>query len=218
MVICALAHSGLQVGLAHAASDDQLVRVTVNAAFEPSSSLGLIMSEESTTQKIKPRIEKHSSGLYVVSFPVSKKEIKAGSLATAMLISDSGEVAAGDLIALSPNMPDPAILALPECTLPPVSIEAVRAQYATLDSLVNLRLRQRDLLKNSINSELSGDLLAKLQQLERGFGLKLTQELSADLRPYELFDRLARLKTAIANHRANAERRAKAKESGSGSN
>lgn len=194
-------------GVCQAAAEEQSVRVTVNADFQPDSSLGLVISEDSALQKTKPRVEKHSSGLYVVTFSVARKEIKPGSLATAMLISNMGQVALGDLVSLQPNQPDPAVLALPECSLPPVSIEAVRSQFATLDSLVNLRLRQRDLLRNSIGTELSSETLSKLQQLERGFGLELARPLSAELKPHELFERLARLKTAIANHRANAERR-----------
>ncbi len=194
---------------AHAAKNEQVLKIPVKAAFEPSSALGMLLSEDSNFQAADTKIEKHSSGSYVVSFSVPKQEIKQGALATVLLLSESGEVALGDLVSLEQNALDPAIIALADCAEPEVSIEAVRAQFATLDSLVNLRVRQRDLLKDSISSELSGDLLAKLSQLERGFGLKLTEDLSSDLQPYELFERLSRLKTAIANHRANAERRAK---------
>ena len=120
-----------------------------------------------------------------------------------MIIAEDGNVAFADLAPAGMKGNAQQYLSLPDCPDPKVSINKLQSQSSVLESLVAVRSERRQVLKQTIADDLQGELLEKAVRLEKGFGLTTEEELSAELSPVRLIDRLSRLITAIKNHRAN---------------
>lgn len=189
-----------------------LIEIDVHTGINPTQAIGLVISERGTEQRTGSDISwrRVNPDTVVVSVPVERGDRASGTVVSALVMDEAGEVAFGnnkaaDIVELSSS-----IFSLPNCPGPKIS-PAVESQGSLLQSLLEVRIARRGKLQNQLNASLQGELLARLTKLERGFGFIHGEALSGNLPPLELEDRLARLVQAVSNYRA---RRA---DSGSGS-
>ena len=185
----------------HAADKDAsaAIQVDVSSFVEPASAVGLIMSADKTIQKLNPKIEKPHPGTITVTFPYQPSEIAADSMATALVVSDKGEVVFGNVKPILSNEFDESLGLIPLCAEDQKVSASLASQASLLEELYRIRLKRRDQARNQTIELLSGDFLARLQKLERGFGLAREKELNSELTPLELIDRLSRLRDALRN-------------------
>jgi len=186
-----------------ALAQDRLIRVEVSAQFDPKSAIGIVIQDGSSLQRAPQEIEKIADGKYAVSFSVPSGNITSDSLATAMVVSDAGQIAFGSVVPAIPAVP--VLKRLELCPAEKIDLRKMRAQLGEIQPLVQLRSEQRDLFKRMVSDKLQGAFLTQLQDLERGFGLENGVPLSADLPPYTLVERLGALKNAIENVSAQAK-------------
>lgn len=201
MLCCALVP-----GLCIAASEPaKSVQVDVYSHVEPSTAVGLLMSAGKTIQKLNPKIEKPSTGTITVSFPYSADEIAPDSVATALVVSEKGEVVFGNVKPVTGTEVDQGLGSLPLCPEEQQVSAALASQSSLLEELYRIRLKRRDQAKLQTTEVLNGPFLERLQKLERGFGLARERELNAELSPLELIDRLSRIRDALRNWETRQE-------------
>ncbi|MCB0309691.1 MAG: hypothetical protein KDD42_00565 [Bdellovibrionales bacterium] len=175
------------------------VEILVESTFEPHTAAGLLLSNAKSIQKPNPQVRKYDDSQYLVSFDYEPSELKGDTVATAMIVSSDGKVAFGDVTPILKAGFSPLVLNLPRCAHTETTKVTLQGQYALIESLVNIRSNRLKVLKQGIKKKMSGNLLTRLQNLERGFGLERIRPLSSELPVSELVDRLARLQVAIQN-------------------
>lgn len=192
---------------AHAADEPQssTIQVDVSSFVEPATAVGLIMSGDKTIQRLNPKIEKSRPGTITVSFPYQRSEINEHSVASALVVSDKGEVVFGNVKPIYGNEFDQSLGNIPLCSEDQKVSASLASQASLLEELYRIRLKRRDQAKSQVAEAMPADFLARLQKLERGFGLAREKELNADLPPLELVDRLSRLRDALRNWESKAE-------------
>ena len=176
---------------------DLVVQVNVATSFEPKEAVGLILSSSGVAERPSINLQKVKDGLLLVSFTYSKTDVKKDSFATAMVISANGDIAFGDVKALYGSSPKTSFYAIPQCPPDQNKVSIDRSKFGALETLVHYRTERRETYKKEIQEILSGPFLEKLKKLENGFGLTRGRPLSADLDPFELIDRLSRLKATV---------------------
>lgn len=181
------------------------IQVDVSSFVEPATAIGLLMSSGKTLQKFNPKIEKPSPGTITVTFPYSAAEISPDSMATALVVSEKGEVVFGNVKPITGTEVDQALGMLPLCPDDQQVSAALASQSSLLEELYRIRLKRRDQAKAQAEQLMSGEFLERLQKLERGFGLAREKELNATLGPLELIDRLTRLRDALRNWETKPE-------------
>lgn len=186
-----------------AIAQDRLIRVEVESSFDPKSAIGIVIQDGSSLQRAPQEIERVGAGKYAVSFTVPSANVSSESLATAMLISDSGQIVFGPVTPAIPTVP--LLKKLELCPAEKIDLRKMQAQLGEIQPLVQLRAEQRELFKRMVGEKLQGAFLTQLQDLERGFGLENGVPLTADLPPYTLVKRLGALKIAIDNVSAQSK-------------
>lgn len=182
---------------------EQKLTLKIESDQDPTSSVGLLISSDGTTQKLETEVKRLDNRFVTVSFNCDDDEVRNDSVATAMIVTADGEILFSDLqpVLLSDNTS--ALAELPDCpdkiNLPP----AIEDQYANLQKLVEIRGQRRAISQTRITRIMQDAFLEKLRKLERGFGLDQKKELAPDMNPLELLDRLSRLQTALRNYQAN---------------
>ncbi len=196
--------------MASASAADRLVQVPIHATFEPKVTLGLVMRETGTTQKLETESTRDRFGNILVSFKVADTDIdtegNTDTFVTAIAISEEDEIAFGEMRPLISGMLKPAHLTMPDCPTQSALSPTIQGQFAQLQSLVAVRKEMRDKFQAQLRTALSGELLTKLQKLEDGFGFRYEYSLSPDLPPFELLQRLTRLNMSIKNVKENKVR------------
>lgn len=178
--------------------EEQRITFEVKSSIEPSTAVGLIMNSDGIVQKPGAEITKESPGVLKVSFLIDSGDIKPNTFASAIVYSSEGDMALSSVRALQAN----AILEVPVCPPEPVVVQNVSNQIGLLQSLVSVRGARRENAKARVKELLSGDLLETIKKLEKGFGISFNSEISSDIHPLELIDRLTRVLHAIKNYRA----------------
>jgi hypothetical protein len=176
--------------------------VPVTGIGEPASAIGLLISRKGSEQVLKTSTSVDAHGNVVVSFPYPKSLAQSGGTASAMVVDTEGNYALGQVIALRPRGATSPISTLPACE-PPKRTHSITAQYALLESLVEIRGRRRTLMQDKIREILEGDLAGRLRKIEQGFGLQTDTVLNAEMNPAELIDRLARILHSMESFQAN---------------
>lgn len=176
------------------------VEINVTAEFKPTSGVGLIITETGTKQ-ISSGVEINQKGnkLYVVSVPIQPEFIDNNASITAIVKGDNGEYAAGDVkLASIPSMRQ-SHLSLPDCKIDPskINLPQLEANKGLFESLRDLRSSRKDVAKLTVRGMLSGPLLEKLRKLENSLGFTLEKELSPDLTPFELLERVNRIEETL---------------------
>ena len=180
-------------------AEERVVKVLVDAAFEPTQSVGLVISKNSSTQKLKTSLDRIAEHLWSVSFKVSPADLSADHFASALVLSNAGEMAFGEVINLDTQSASSSFVSLPTCPGDSIDISKVANQFALVESLVGVRSERAKVLKEAITTELDEPTLLRFKKLEEGFGLERSAALSAELASTDLLDRLLRIKAAIDN-------------------
>ena len=174
------------------------IKVPLECPFEPVSAVGLIISGRETRQKPEARFEKSGDNCTVI-FSASRSETKGPLVISAMLLSADGQMSLAEMRPIRDPETMPDLSAMKLCPEPEPKAVNFEDQGALLETLLDVRSRRRNVLQATLKDTLKGDFLERLRKLERGFGLTRARELGPDLEPYELLDRLSRLKLAVNN-------------------
>ena len=190
-----------------AAAEIYQIEIDVKNAPTPDAVVGLLLTSDGTTEVTETEIIEGPDGTLLVSFPYESEEIVQETLATALVKSANGEVAFGSMKPVHTPGPKDSFLRVPECPIEPTPVR-FQSQLSSIEHLVKIRSEHRVNRYKLVSQVLSGDLLNQLKKFEKGFGLQTGTELSADLHPVELVDRLSRLHHALRNATVHHERNA----------
>lgn len=171
------------------------VHVVAVSEFEPTSTIGLIITPGETFQITETKVRRLEEGKYDIEFAVPETNKGVDTLVSAILFSSDGTIAFAPTKDLNSRLPSE----LPTCTTEKLTIDADEGQIGLLQSLVALRTARRTNAQDRLNKALTGPFLEKLKKLERGFGITYPQPLSATRPPTELIDRLTRIVNAVKN-------------------
>jgi hypothetical protein len=199
LIFCCLAFASI-------ASAENIARVVVPVEGDIQTTVGIIVAEGQTRQVRVATPVRRDRQSVVVEVPYSEKDKKSGAHATALVSLKDGSVALADMVSLQEDYPDNAFTDLPLCDssvrVPPMA----EAQLGNLKRLVEIRSQRRAVLQTKLARLMQGSPLEKLRNLERGFGTDVGIPISPALLPYELIDRLSRLKQAISTYEANRKK------------
>jgi hypothetical protein len=177
-------------------ADGQKVQVEVDAQFEPASSIGLILSPETTIEKAVSSVKETALHTKIVTFPYSDADIGDNSVATALLVSPDGEIAVGNVRPLSFDE-DSEDLMLPVCKEPAQAATLNMEQHGVLQTLIEYRTTRRKLTRLKVVRAMDDQELEKLNRIEERLGLARSEALTPDLNPVVLIDRLTRITEAL---------------------
>jgi len=176
-------------------------RIAVNVQFDPVSSIGLLISPTTSLQILDTETSRDSSGNIIVSFPYSKAQTAKGMVASAMVVSESGEIAFGRTVPLAGKAGGASMYArLPECKNKLPSGTTIQGQYALLESLVEIRGKRRRYSRVKLEEILDDVFLDRLKKIESGFGLESSSALDPMMNPVDLAQRLSALKAAVMTY------------------
>ncbi|MFM1847664.1 MAG: hypothetical protein RL417_1138, partial [Pseudomonadota bacterium] len=132
----------LCVPLAAGADSDQIA-VSVEAAFEPVSAVGLIINESTTLQKTNATFKRGKGNEVIVSFPFRSSETENGAMATAMVVAEDGMMAFGEMKPIASPEQRSLATEIPDC--PPEKIKTVgmESQLGLLQKLLDVRAARR---------------------------------------------------------------------------
>ena len=192
---------------------DKVVEIAVTMQADPKSALGILMSSSGNVQVPVKAIERVNDSTVVVSVPYDDSSAARDTMVTAMILSEDGTPFFGGVRPLFAPDSKESSLHIPNCAPEKISEAAMQGQLSLLESLVEVRSQRRGVAQVKVAQVLDGKFLSDLKKLEHGFGFNYSQELSSDLNPVELIDRLSRISEAvsIAKQSKPAEKAAKAK-------
>jgi hypothetical protein len=177
------------------------VEINVHSSFDPAQAVGLIFSSSGTEQKLGPKLRRVSEDMIVVSFPVVESSISADTFGSALVISNDGQVALGDVKSLALRSEHSSFYSLAAC-IEQEDPSALRiSEVGPIQRLVEFRSKRRAVSRDKIKLLLNEDFLQKIAKLEQGFGLDRTKPLAADTHPLEIIDRASRLIQAITAYK-----------------
>ena len=170
------------------ASIAETVTIPLKDGFIPSSGYGLVITDEgvklSSTSPVS--IDSENNAVLSINLP-------AGSKFFSGIISDVNQ----NVVASPLKSTGKAVL--PLCKEQIDQRSAAGNQTALLQSLIQIRVEKRALLKKRVLETLDPSLLEKLNRLEEAFGLAPDTPLTAELDPYTLSERLSLLAVVLGN-------------------
>lgn len=167
------------------------------------SATGIVFSSHSSFEVAETSITKIGDKLYEITFSVPRAKVQSDSVASAKAINEEGGlIFAGVTPAIMSEAKD-LLASIPECPGEDLSRAAVTTTTpGTLKQLVDVRSERMEIVRLKIKRSMDGNILAKLTKFEEAFGLTRPQELSADLPPAELIDRLSRIQHALRKYQS----------------
>jgi hypothetical protein len=90
---------------------------------------------------------------------------------------------------------------IPECPAEDPSAVVKLDQQGPLQQLVDVRSERAEIARLKISRMLDEEFLSKLRRFEDAFGLDKKEEISANLPPEVLVDRLSRITHAVKKYR-----------------
>lgn len=185
-----------------AGGDSITVKVRVESPREPARAIGLIVSSHGAKQISDTIVQKVTDKLFDIVFPVDRKLLDDNSVATAMAISAGGDITFANMTPTLLSNQRAGVTSVPEC--PPIdpTLTVMTNKFGTYQQLVQIREQRAKLARERVRLLLDGDLLEKLQRAEEAFGLIHAEELSVNLPPQELADRLARISYALKEYQS----------------
>lgn len=199
-IITALLAIALLPAWSHAA--DKPITIQVDALFEPTAAVGIVLTKSGISERAAISFKRNDHGVQV-ELLVPEADLVEDSTITAMVSGAAGERAYGEMRPLLAYSPPES---LPTCAdkLPKESLDT-----GSLEQLIDLRTRRRDIAKKQINEVLSnGGLSQKLANVEQLFGFKYSRPFSSELEPLELLERLARINSAVESYRLGRQKTA----------
>lgn len=177
------------------------VNVRVEAKPEPKRAVGMVLSSGDSFEIPDATIKKLGEKLYSISFRVDRSRVRPDSVATAMAFDENGTVSFANVTAqlLSDTRSIPAHI--PECPPDDPSGIIQRGQQGQLQELIDVRTERSQLSHAKLQRALDEQFLSKLRRFESAFGLSSGDELSPDLPPATLVDRLSRIAHALKKYR-----------------
>ncbi len=186
-------------------SPSRFIEVVVLSSFDPEKAVGILFSERGTVQQPVPKPKRIDESFVVVRVPY-KEDLPRDTMVTAVLYAADGRTAMGSVRPVfSPDSRE-AFLSIPDCAPESLPNAPLQTQLSMLESLVQLRSQRRGIAQVKVAQQMSDAVVSQLRKLERGFGLRYESELSADLPPIELIDRLNRILSAIRSVRGSDSR------------
>ena len=184
----------------------EVAHVVVPVDDEIQTAVGIILSQGETKQVRVAAPKQRDEHSVIVEVPYSDADRRAGALATALVSLKNGSVALADVVSLQGDFPDNSFADLPLCDGNMKMPVLAESQLGNLKRLVEIRSQRRAVLQTKMARLLQGTALEKLRKLERGFGTGTGIPLSPALLPFELVDRLSRLKQAISTYETNRKK------------
>jgi hypothetical protein len=178
--------------------------VAVRVESKPSlvNATGVVFSSRSSFEVTDTTITKIGDKLYEIAFSVPRSKILPDSVASAVGTNEDGaRVFASVTPALMSEAKD-LLASVPECPGEDSSRAVTTTTPGTLKQLVDVRAERMDIIRLKIKRSMDSTVLAKLTKFEEAFGLTRSSELSADLPPAELIDRLSRIQHALRKYQS----------------
>jgi len=196
-------HSTLHSAQAASPADSKVtIKVRVEAKPPPTRAVGMIISTTGASQIAETSLQKVGDKLYDIVFEVERSSLSADSVATAMAISEGGDITFANVTPTLLSDSRDAVANIPECASEDTTQIATINQLAPLKSLVDIRRDRADLAQRKVLRALGDETLSKLKRFEEAFGLGGIDELSINLPPHELVDRLARINYAVKQYQS----------------
>lgn len=177
------------------------VNVRVEAKPEPKKAIGLVLSTGRTTEIPDTTIKKIGEKLYLISFVVDRNIVRKDTVATAMAFDENGAVSFANVSPELLSESKALVSRIPDCPPEDPSSIVKLDQQGPLQQLVDVRSERAEIARLKISRMLDEQFLAKLQRFEDAFGLQKSEELSANLPPEVLVDRLSRITHAVKKYR-----------------
>lgn len=188
---------------ATAPAGSRFIEIVVQSSFDPERAVGVLFSERGTVQQPVPKPQRIDESFVVVRVPY-RDDLPRDTMATAVLYGPDGRTAMGSVRPVFSPDPREAFLSIPDCAPETLPNAPLQNQLSMLESLVQLRSQRRGLAQVKVAQEMSDAVVLQLRKLEKGFGLRYESELSPDLPPVELIDRLYRILSAIRTVRGSS--------------
>ncbi|MFO0417753.1 MAG: hypothetical protein ACK5Y6_10720 [Pseudomonadota bacterium] len=179
----------------------ELVTVRVEAKPEPVRAVGIVFGSRSSHQVQETEITKIGDKLYQIAFAVPRAMLNEDSVASAIAFDEADVVSYANVTPALADQAREMIAAIPECPAEDPSRIAALNSPGILQQLVDVRNERMNIVRLKISRLMDQDFLAKLRKFEEAFGLERSSELSADLPPEELIDRLSRIQHAVRKYK-----------------
>lgn len=182
------------------------IEINVYTKSEPKAALGIFFSSGNVVQQPNTSFERINDEVVLVRMPYELNNLPSASpFATAYLLTADNEIVFGDVRLVSVADPSDSFWRLNTCPADTSKMKVnipLLEQLSYLESLLEVRLKKRDISRKVLQDKLSSKLLTRLQDLEGRFGLAKDSPLSASLPAVELEERVARLKNTIFLYRS----------------
>jgi hypothetical protein len=183
------------------AAAPESIEVAIRQTLTPAHVRGLIISANQLIEKDVAKYRQHPDGTLIVEVPITREEMRADTVVSAVAYTADGRAFYADVRAVGGANYKQLHLSQPPCGSRKQSIVVsavdLEPRLGDLQSLVDIRSKQRAQARAKISQAFSGDTLSRIRDLERDLGFQYSQPLSADLEPFELLDRLDRLARAL---------------------
>jgi len=184
----------ITAGEAYAAAPKlKTIEINVETSIEPHSAVGLLISASGSIQQPVKDFRRADDHTLIVPVPYNEENLPKDTVATAVVFSEKGQAAFGDVRPVFSPDPRDSFLTIPDCAPEKISEAALQGQLSLLESLVQVRAARRGVAQVKVIQLMHDEFLERLKKLERGFGLIHPVALSPDMPPVQLLDRLSRL-------------------------
>ena len=177
------------------------VTVDVPAVFDGLAAIGIVVAGEQTFQFPGAEVTRATPDLLTVRFSLDTTQFPEGSMATAIVVGARGAKAYGPIRPIGPTSAQTSRADIPLCAPEKIKMANAEGQLGVLQSLYDVRLARRKVLQTKLTRILTPEFLARINSLERGFGLDRDRAITLETNPAELIDRVARVRNAVQQYR-----------------
>lgn len=187
------------------------VQLKILSKAELKNGRGVILSSSDLYETNDIAITKLEDKLFQVSFSVPPSALKDDAVATALVNDSEGNIVFADVtpsLALDPHAAL-SLLDIKPCAPDTGSSVISTASIGPLRQLVDIRSARSELAKLKLEKSLDTNLLVKLKKFEEAFGYKSDEELSPQIDPGKLVERLSRLSFSIGEYKVSRFRKSR---------
>ncbi|MCB0319105.1 MAG: hypothetical protein KDD56_10140 [Bdellovibrionales bacterium] len=176
------------------------IKISEKLDFKPSKASMMLLNAENST--IVNDVELTEQDNKVFSAIANIKDIDATDIyASALFINQEGQFLMSDVVKVT-GANTSSYLNINTCD-PSQGLtinETMQDQVGLLESLENIRLARRDFLKNKLSEILSTEFQERLLKIETGFGLNTSGSINSETNPFEILNRLERIKNSLNSY------------------